>query len=212
MPGFLWYSRRLTPKVNENIMKIILSILCCSLFFMPSTFASENTPVKEKPKAVSTGDKIYTWVDEQGNRIYSDVPREGAEVMEIKKGTDYTPPDNSIPDWNSMKPKVVLNEGEAYSHFAIVSPSNNATVRNNSGNVQVALDIRPKLNKGDKIKLEIDGIAVDSSGSSIISVSNVDRGTHTLVAYIVGAKGKVVATTSAVTIHVHRAIQRAKGG
>ena len=53
---------------------------------MPSTFASENTPVKEKPKAVSTGDKIYTWVDEQGNRIYSDVPREGAEVMEIFHG------------------------------------------------------------------------------------------------------------------------------
>ncbi len=179
---------------------------------MSSTFASENTPVKEKPKAVSTGDKIYTWIDEKGNRIYSDAPREGAEVMEIKKGTNYTPPDNAIPDWNTMKPKVVLEEGEAYSNFAIVSPSNNATVRNNSGTVQVALDIRPKLNKGDQIKLEMDGVAVESSSSTIISLSNVDRGTHTLVAYIVGAKGKVVATTSAVTIHMHRAIQRAKGG
>ena len=178
---------------------------------MSSTFASESTPVKEKPKAVSTGDKIYTWIDEKGNRMYSDAPREGAEVMEIKKGTDYTPPDSSIPDWNSMKPKVVLDEGEAYSHFAIVSPSNDATVRNNSGIIQVALDIRPKLNEGDQIKLEIDGVAVESPGSSIITLSNVDRGTHTLVAYIVGAKGKVVATTSAITIHMHRAIQRAKG-
>ncbi|MCP3674790.1 MAG: DUF4124 domain-containing protein [Gammaproteobacteria bacterium] len=196
-------------------MKIILLILCnsiCfSLFFMPSTFASENTPVKEKSKAVSTGDKIYIWIDEKGNRIYSDVPHKGAEVMEIEKGTDYTSPDNSTPDWNIMKPKVVIDEGDPYTHFAIVSPSNNATVRNNSGTVQIALDIRPTLNNGDKIKLEIDGVAVENSGSSIISLSNVDRGTHTVVAYIVGAKGKVVATTPTVTIHMHRTIQRAKG-
>lgn len=193
-------------------MKIILSILCCSLLFISSTLASENTPVKENPKAVSTGDKIYTWIDKKGDRIYSDVPREGAEVMEIKKGTDYTPPDSSVPDWNDMKPKVVLEESEAYTNFAIVSPSNNATIRNNSGIVQIALDIRPKLNKGDKITLEIDGVAVETSGSTIISLSNVDRGTHTLIAYIIGAKDKVVASTAAVTIHMHRAIQRAKSG
>ena len=198
-------------------MKTILSMLCCCFFCLfavtgTTVSASEDTTEKEKPKAVSTGDKIYTWIDERGNKIYSDVPREGAEVMEIKKGTDYTPPDNSLPDWSNMKPKVVLNEAAGYSHFVIVSPANDATVRNNNGNIQVALDIRPKLRKGDKVKLEIDGRAVESSGSSIISLTNIDRGTHTLVASIVGANGKVITTTPAVTIHLHRTTQRAKSG
>jgi hypothetical protein len=29
-------------------------------------------------------DKIYTWTDENGNRVYSDSPREGAETVKLK--------------------------------------------------------------------------------------------------------------------------------
>ena len=198
-------------------MKIILIFLYCGLFgLMLSSHASEkdkeqeNTPVEVKsgkPKAISTGDKIYTWIDDKGNRIYSDEPREGAEVMKIPLGTDYTP-QTSAPDWDNMKPKVIPAEQE-YSHFEIVSPANDATVRNNNGTIQVALDIRPKLTPGHKVKLEINGQAAEGTGSSIITLTNIDRGSHTLIAYILTADEEIIATTKPVVIHMHRAIKKA---
>ncbi len=191
-------------------MKSLLLLLTCSLFCQTYTFSAEGEETDrktekkvEKPKPVSTGDKIYTWIDESGNRIYSDVPREGAEVMEISTGTDYTPPESVETDWNNMKPKVI-STGDIYSHFEIVSPVNDATIRNNEGAFQVALDIRPTLIKGHHIKLEIDGVKVSGSGQ-IFTLENIDRGSHTLVATILSADGTVMATTQAITIHLHRA-------
>ena len=204
--------------VSEVVMKILLVSLYCGIFCLTlSAFAVEKmkekekppaTNKKEKPKAVSTGDKIYTWIDDKGNRIYSDVPRDGAEIMEIQKGTDYTP-EEIKPDWSQMKPKVIPT-GPLYSHFQIASPGNDATVRDNNGNIQIALDIRPKLANGHRVSLEVDGKPFAGSGS-ITTLKNIDRGSHTIIAYILAANDKVLATTAPVTVHLHRAIQRAKG-
>lgn len=200
-------------------MKIIQILLYYGLLgLMLTTVATENEVEEqekaptakatktEKSKAVRTGDHIYTWIDSSGNRIYSDVPRDGAEVMKIEEGTDYTPPESER-DWSTMKPKVVAT-GEQYSHFEIASPANGATIRNNDGTFQVALDIRPKLGNGHKVKLELDGKQVSATGSSIFALNNVDRGSHTLVAHIMAANDKVLISTPPVTIHMHRAIKK----
>jgi len=198
----------------KNIHLLFYTILCCFIF-SSSVYSSETEKKPdepEKPKAVATGDKIYTWIDKYGNRIYSDEPREGAEVMKISKGTDYTPPEtgsSATPDYSSMKPKVISTT-HTYSHFTIASPGNDATIRNNSGTFQVALDIRPKLATGHRVKLEIDGKEVSGSGQ-IISLNNIDRGTHSLVAYILAKDNTIMATTQAVTIHLHRAVKRGGG-
>jgi len=199
-------------------MKIIQFVIYCSLIgLMTLNLAAEKeeknkeeTPVVKytglkKPKAVSTGDKIYTWIDESGNRMYSDVPRDGAELMKIQEGTNYTPPGKEMAnDYSTMRPKVV-ESGDIYSNFSIISPANDQTIRNNSGDFQVAIDIRPRLSKGHMLKLEVDGKVVQSSQSSLISLANIDRGSHTLVAYITSADGKNLKASAAVTIHLHRA-------
>ncbi len=82
------------------------------------------------------------------------------------------------------------------------------TIRNNSGDFQVAIDVRPKLRKGHNIRLEVDGQVAQSSMSSFMSLANIDRGAHTLVAYIIGSGGKAIKTTAPVTIHLHRAVAR----
>lgn len=195
-------------------MKLFQAFVYSCLFSLAlvvnvTTKAAEQKIVStEESKPVSTGDKIYTWIDKNGNRIYSDVPQDGAKVMEISKGTDYTPP-NQVKDYSKIKPKVVPEE-KVYSNFTIASPSNDATVRNNQGNLQLALDIRPALEKGHLIKVELDGVEVRTAGSSIISLTNIDRGTHVLVAHIVTADGEVLDSTPPVTVHLHRAIYRKK--
>lgn len=191
---------------NQRLFLTLLITTIASVFIVPPLYAQEAKaePVKVEPaKAVKTGDKIYTWIDEKGDRIYSDVPREGAEVMKIEKGTDYTLPVSEPTDWTKMKPKVV-KETVGYDHFAIVSPTNEATVRNNFGNIQVALDIRPTLMAGHRLKLEMDGNEV-SGGGAIISITNVDRGAHTLIAHITDKAGKVIQSTAAVVVFMHKA-------
>jgi len=190
-------------------MKNLLVFICCGLIclttscYINATEAEEKTDQgTDKPKEVDKGQNIYTWIDKYGNRIYSDEPQEGAEVMKLKKGTDYSPPANAKPDWSTMKPKVI-STGDIYSHFEIASPANDATIRNIEGRFQVALDIRPKLAKGHHIKLEMDGVKVSGSGQ-IITLTNIDRGSHSLVAYILSADGTVMATTQAVTVHLHK--------
>ncbi|PCJ45250.1 MAG: hypothetical protein COA74_16000 [Gammaproteobacteria bacterium] len=161
----------------------------------------------KKPKAISTGDKVYTWIDDSGNRMYSDTPRDGAELMKIEEGTNYTPPNqDGHKNYSEMKPKIVPT-AFVYNSFAIVSPANDQTIRNNNGDFQVAIDIRPKLASGHKLRLEIDGQLVQNSNSSFISLANVDRGTHTLIAYIVSADNKTLKATRPVIIHLHRTRQ-----
>ena len=188
----------------KNTQRLFLKLFIASfvsIFIVASINAQEDQDEAVKP--VKMGDKIYTWIDNKGDRIYSDVPRKGAEVMKIEKGTDYTPPASETPDWTAMKPKVV-KEAIGYEHFKIVSPTNEATVRNNHGNIQVALDIRPKLQAGHRIKLEMDGNEVSGSGS-FISLTNVDRGAHTLVAHILAENGKLIQSTPAVIVFMHKA-------
>jgi hypothetical protein len=199
-------------------MKIIQFVIFCSLFgLLTVSFATEKDEKKKeqakaikysdlkKSKAVTTGDKIYTWIDESGNRMYSDVPRDGAELMKIKEGTNYTPPgQEASKDYSTMEPKVV-ETGDRYTNFAIISPSNDQTIRNNNGDFQVAIDVRPKLGQGHRIRLEVDGQVVSNSMSAFISLANIDRGTHNLVAYITGQDGKTLKTTAPITIHLHRA-------
>jgi hypothetical protein len=194
-------------KNNQRLLITLFIASFVSVFVVPLVNAQEvkDEPQKksEKPKAVKTGDKIYTWIDAKGDRIYSDVPREGAEVMQIEKGTDYSSQSTETPDWTKMKPKVV-EDAIGYEHFNIVSPANEATVRNNGGNIQVALDVRPKLMPGHRLKLEMDGNEV-SGGSSVISLTNVDRGAHTFIAHITDGEGKVIQSTNAVVVYMHKA-------
>ncbi len=192
-------------------MKNLLLLFCCGLCGLMLSFSVYATEA-EKPKAVSTGDTVYTWIDKNGNRIYSDEPQEGAEELKISKGSEYTAPSTDTPsatDWNKMKPKVI-STGDLYTHFEIASPGNDTTIRNATGSFQVALDIRPKLAKNHRVKLEIDGKEVTASGQ-IITLNNIDGGTHTLVAFILSAENSIMATTPSITVHLHRNIIK-RGG
>ncbi len=196
-------------------MKNLLLLFCCGLCGLMlsfSVYAAEAEKSPEKPKAVSTGDTVYTWIDKNGNRIYSDKPQEGAEELKISKSSEYTAPSMDTPsasDWNKMKPKVI-STADRYTHFEIASPGNDATIRNNTGSFQVALDIRPKLAKNHRVKLEMDGKEVMASGQ-IITLNNIERGSHTLVAYILSAENSIMATTQPITVHLHRNIIK-RGG
>ena len=195
----------------------ILMILFTALFIVSSPVSAfdlaEEKPAEEKsdkkddkPKTTKTGDKIYTWIDANGDRVYSSTPRKGAKEMTIKESTSYSEPE-PVSGWQDAKIKVVDESAvDVYDRLGILSPANDATVRDNNGNFQVAAEISPSLKADHWLRLTINGSPVGNlSRSPIFSLTNIDRGSHILRIDVVSGDGKVIKSSKPSTVHLHRA-------
>ena len=69
-----------------------------------------------------------------------------------------------------------------------------------------APEAEPELAPGNTIQFVVDGKSFGgASRNTVKTLSNVDRGTHTLSARVVNETGKTLATTPAMTFHLFRA-------
>jgi hypothetical protein len=66
----------------------------------------------------------------------------------------------------------------------------------------VRIVIEPGLRSGHVVEILLDGNAIGSGRATSASVSNLDRGTHTISATVKDADGKVVASAGSVTFHL----------
>lgn len=146
--------------------------------------------------------EIYRWTDESGTVIYSDQPRQGAEAVKLPGVTSYTGP--QLPTTTrSADTAQEQQEFNQYSLFKISSPANDATIRENTGRVDVTLNIEPALKQGHKVVYELSGQQFRVEGTSH-TFNNVDRGTHTLKAFIADAEGKPLTPVETTTFHLKR--------
>lgn len=149
--------------------------------------------------------EIYRWVDDGGKVVYSDKPRAGAQRVKLhgmatyksKSVSAYTPANSS-----AKKPKKV-KAIKGYKSFRIVSPANDAAIRENAGNVSIVMSSSPALKKGHRTVISLDGKKVQTTGLSY-TFRGVDRGTHVLSASIVNAGGKKLIESSPVRFHLLR--------
>ena len=148
--------------------------------------------------------EIYKWVDENGHAVFSDQPREKAEKIEMAPLQTFRP---------SVAPPVTeartdpQDTSAVYSEFAIAGPANDESIRDNAGNVIISLAIAPALDtaQGHYVTLMLDGkVAADRVTSASISLTNLDRGTHTVQAQIKNAAGGVVRTSATSVFHLQR--------
>ena len=147
--------------------------------------------------------QVYKWTDKDGNVHYSDTPRETTDkpMDDLPESMIYKAPPK--PRINLDKPKK-KEPYKAYKNFKITSPQNDGTVRNPPGNITVSLQISPGLKNTHHVIVMIDGKQVAKGKSTSVSVSNVDRGTHSLSAKIVDGSGKAVASAPSITFHMKR--------
>ena len=149
----------------------------------------------------STQAEIYRGVDEEGEVFYSDKELPNSELIP-------TPTPNAIrmPKPEPKKPAAATIEAKTYKSFSIVSPANDATFKDNAGNLSVKLSIKPDLNvkKGDHIRLSIDNqVVIAKSTTKITQIPNVVRGNHSLKAELVSGSGKTIMSSS-IQFHMKR--------
>jgi len=160
--------------------------------------------------STATQAEMYKWVDQDGNISYSDhPPYKGAKKLEAPALSSV--PATDIPE---KKPETVAEtNGEdekkitKYAYLRITSPENDATIRDNNGNFSISISIKPSLNTkaGDYFSVLMDGkVMHDKLSSTSVSMTNIDRGSHTVSVTVNSKDGKPIRKSSPVTVHVHR--------
>jgi len=148
--------------------------------------------------------EIYKYTLSNGKVVYSDKPPaadQGEEVKLEPLQTFRLPPAPPLEDSTAKK------QGPApvgYEEFKVMSPSNDATLRDNGGTVSVSLSLSPGLQRGHSIAVMLDGQSIGSGHSTSVTLTEVDRGTHTVRATVKDNEGKEIARSNSVIFHLKR--------
>lgn len=144
--------------------------------------------------------QVYRSIGKDGSVVYSDQPSEGAVEVQVKELETVksleTPP---LPD----KPKA-QEKKDIYSALKITSPENDMAVRDNAGDLDVSVSVKPALNSNHRLVLYLDGQEYSRGDSTTIKLENIDRGTHQLRVAVVDADGRQLIDSRSVTFHLLR--------
>ena len=159
------------------------SIVLCLLFF---TLCSINAQTK-----------IYKVVNKDGTISFSDSPAPGAEEVVLSKSKNTMQsvlPSNSQPS-TQKKP-------ETQYQLSIKSPGPDATVRNNTGKVNIAAQIVPQARGIFELNF---GGELYTSSTGVFNLTDVNRGTYSYSVKFNDNSGKVIASSESRTLHMHQA-------
>jgi len=154
--------------------------------------------------------QVYTYVDAQGNRVYTDQPRKGATAVRVPEGNRMSQPSTkpaaaNRPQAQAQARKAPVTRVTHYEMFRILVPLPDAAVTHAGGEMIVTLTNEPALAEGDRYQLLLDGKPAGGPGTSpVIALQNVDRGAHQLVGEILDAQGHVLERTPAQPVHMLR--------
>jgi hypothetical protein len=149
---------------------------------------------------------VYKSINADGEVVFSDVPGEGAERVRLPEVTTYKPPPPKRS--SASTPDRSADAAAPYNSFKVSKPEDGATIWDNEGIVTLALALEPALliDSGHMIQFFLDG---KPDGKPEIGLSHtyrdIERGTHTLSAAVVGVEGSTVISAGPVTIHLHKA-------
>ena len=143
--------------------------------------------------SLACADGAYRWVDEDGVVHYSDVPVEGAEVVNLSEYTRATgariarPRTTTRADAEATEPETPFR----YESLSVAAPGPEETLWNIEGVLNVSLALTPSLQSGHQVRVYFDGELRVVSGTSF-QIEEVWRGVHNIQAEVVDQSGTVM--------------------
>lgn len=146
-------------------------------------------------------DEIYRWVDGSGQVHYSDVPRDGAEQIEINPAQTFSSPATARSPSSTATEQPAATSAAAYDTFEIVSPTQEESIWNTGGVITVSVSPSPALKLGHSLRIYYDGkpIEANSPRATSVQLSEVHRGEHQISAEILDVTGRVLQQAAPVT-------------
>jgi len=137
-------------------------------------------------------DKIYKSVDENGNVTYSDQPpTPDAKPMLLQES-------NIIETVKAQPAPVNAAADEAATQplqIGILSPQPEETFWGTGNDLPVLLEVKPDMRPGMQVNLYIDDAKIATVASEQTTLQQIDRGTHTFRAELVGINDEIIATS-----------------
>ena len=146
---------------------------------------------------------VYKVLDEKGNITYTDTPPADTDAAAITlpaitempsvAGPVEIPSDSPSPDF------------ARYSRVALVAPEDDSLVHYDQPEVLVQLTLTPELQPGHLVQFYLDQSAYGKPlAATSCTITDLERGAHTLSARVYSPQGAVLATAKTITIHVQR--------
>lgn len=146
--------------------------------------------------------EIYTWTDENGNRIYSDQPNEKAETLELGPLPTYEPPKIPVKSAEETPAEPAFTQ---YDILVIQTPEQDETIHSNPGNITVIATVHPGLQPNHQLQLLLNGKPVLDPGKQTgWYLENVDRGEHQLQVIVITDKNETFQSSPIITVHLKR--------
>ncbi len=154
---------------------------------------------------VVAAQSVYTWVDANGRRHYSDRPVDGATPVQISESQTFSNPVTAPPAEQSAPATVAETPAFSYSIVDIVSPEEQQTLWNIGAILTAELATFPALRQTDRIDAILDGEYREIGSRSLtLTLAEVYRGEHTLQAVIVDENGEELERSAPVTFFVRQ--------
>jgi len=153
---------------------------------------------------ISTGNvsaKIYKYVNKNGVVEYSDTPKQGAQEIKLKPITIWHFNKSATPPKLAIKKEL---PSFTYKRISILSPANQTALYSTDGKLRVSIQIVPTLRTSDYLEFLVDGNPTLKSTNTQVTLKNLYRGTHQISANIVNGKGKVLLSSTPITITIHK--------
>lgn len=147
--------------------------------------------------------EVYTYVDADGNRVFTDQPHRNAKKVDIAPTNRVVQPTNT--PGRTSRPKPAQKPIFHYELLRILAPEPDSTVRDIQGNLNVTVSNDPELQPGHLYRLLLDSKPYgEPTRSPVFPLTNIDRGTHQLSVEIVDQYGRVVERTPNQPFHLIR--------
>lgn len=156
--------------------------------------------------------EIYRSIDESGNVIFTDRSGQGKDetIIILPKSITIKNTAGGVGRERVEGLARINNEkgtAKPYTQFSIISPENDKPIRDNIGNVELNLSITPSLQIkfGHRVQIELDGeLQKKRWALNSVLMTNLDRGTHSLRAYIVDKSGEQLKASQPIIFHLQK--------
>ena len=156
-------------------------------------------------QSTSKGREVYEWKDANGVTHYSDAPAPGARKIVIVGSTPTSAapapvPPAAAPGASAARPGA-LSETR-YASLEIWSPSHGESFFGADAAVNIRLRSDPELAGTDRLLTYLDGKLLSNENAYEHTLSNLDRGVHSVTSVILDAKGNEKIRSQPVVFHI----------
>lgn len=143
--------------------------------------------------------KIYQWTDDKGVIHFSDVPHGNSRQIELQEVQTY------FPSAAGIHPVKTANYSNPDLKISVIIPQNNATIRNNQGQLIVKISPSLLLGKMDSIVIRIDEQSVFRFRSALqFTLNDIARGEHRLILEVIDSQGNTLTRSEPIVFFMHR--------